>query len=454
MDCSMPAAGCPDERTLRDFVLGRLSEPTAGDLESHLVDCPKCGRTMDAVGGHDSLMETLGQARALASQPAPQLLNLVQRLKELPANVAAMAATRTPLPDRTPGPDTAIGEHFSEVVADIRRRLAPPTEAGHLGQLGQYSVVRPLGAGGMGVVFEAEDLQLRRRVALKTVRPALADNPAARQRFLREARALAGLSHDHIVPVYHYGEDRGILFLAMALLQGETLDTRLARVGRLTPAEALRIGSETAAGLAAAHEHGLIHRDIKPSNLWLEADSGRVKILDFGLATEFARLEALTSDFSFYGFARQATGRKYGVPAPLLPGGRRVPSAPQVVDRELYEMTTGGAAITESLQQKRMLQASGPDKGERRWKVETVPGIEIAAHPWKKLRGDRRPDSEPLARLVPHDFYYLHFTDVRKLLALGDLMESWGTELIHLYEFQSRDVRLRDRRPTGCRGGP
>jgi hypothetical protein len=153
-----------------------------------------------------------------------------------------------------------------------------------MGRLGPYRIVRLLGTGGMGVVFEAEDVALQRRVALKVIRPSLAVSPNARHRFLREARVTAALAHDHIVAIYQVGEDRGVLFLAMPLLKGETLEDRLQREGKPPLAEVLRIGRETAEGLAAAHEARLIHRDIKPRNIWLEERSGRVKLLDFGLA--------------------------------------------------------------------------------------------------------------------------------------------------------------------------
>ena len=99
----------------------------------------------------------------------------------------------------------------------------------------------------------------------------------------------AALEHDHIVPIYQVGEDRGVPFLAMPLLREARLDDRLARA-LLPLAEILRIGREIAAGLAAAHERGLIHRDIKPANIWLEAETGRVKILDFGLARPATRI--------------------------------------------------------------------------------------------------------------------------------------------------------------------
>jgi serine/threonine protein kinase len=163
------------------------------------------------------------------------------------------------------------------------RFLAPAKGADELGWLGGYRVMKVLGAGGMGVVFEAEDPKLKRRVALKVLKPALAEGQAARQRFLREAQAIAALEHDHIVAIHQVAEDNGVPFLAMPLLRGETLQDRLQHTGALPLAEVLRIAREMALGLAVAHEHGLIHRDVKPANVLL-SDEGEVKILDFGLA--------------------------------------------------------------------------------------------------------------------------------------------------------------------------
>jgi serine/threonine protein kinase len=137
----------------------------------------------------------------------------------------------------------------------------------------------------MGVVFQAEDAHLRRPVALKVMRPHLAASDEYHRRFLREARLTAAIEHEHIVTVYEVGEDRGVPFLAMQLLQGETLEARLARAGgRLPLPEVLRVGRQIAEGLAAAHARGLVHRDIKPANVWLEGRRGRVRIVDFGLA--------------------------------------------------------------------------------------------------------------------------------------------------------------------------
>jgi len=174
--------------------------------------------------------------------------------------------------------------HASSKDQKLCSFLAPAQAADELGRLGPYRVLKVLGAGGMGVVFRAEDPQLQRLVALKAMLPDLAANESARQRFLREARAAAKLKHDHIVSIYQVGEDRGAPFLAMEFLEGEALEDRLKREGKLPMAEVTRIGREIAEGLQAAHEHGLIHRDIKPGNVWLEGKRGRAKILDFGLA--------------------------------------------------------------------------------------------------------------------------------------------------------------------------
>jgi serine/threonine protein kinase len=172
-----------------------------------------------------------------------------------------------------------------------------------MGRMGPYRVLRVLGGGGMGVVFEALEPQLERRVALKAMRPALAANEVARRRFLREARTVASLQHDHVVTIHQVGEERGVPFLVMPLLQGESLEDRLKREGRLPPAEVFRLGREVAEGLAAAHALGLVHRDVKPGNIWLEARAGepgalatggRVKLLDFGLARPVEQGEAIT----------------------------------------------------------------------------------------------------------------------------------------------------------------
>jgi formylglycine-generating enzyme required for sulfatase activity/serine/threonine protein kinase len=212
--------------------------------------------------------------------------------------------------------------------------LAPPQAADELGRLGSFRVLRVLGRGGMGLVFAAEDVLMRRRVALKVMLPDVAVQPQARERFLREARAAGNLSHDHIIAIFHVGEDNGVPFLVMPLLKGETLEARLRRERRLPLAEVVRIGVEMSEGLAAAHAEGLIHRDVKPANVWLEEPGDRVKLLDFGLARLGTAADKLTR-----------TGGVLGTPAYMAPEqtGGEAESRSDVFSLGvvLYEMTAG-----------------------------------------------------------------------------------------------------------------
>ena len=162
--------------------------------------------------------------------------------------------------------------------------LARPEASDELGRLGKYRILKILGAGGMGVVYQAEDPQLKRTVAIKAMLPTFSKSASAGKRFLREAQALAAVEHDHIVRIYQVDEDRGVPFLAMEFLKGAHLEDRLTRGPELRLTEIVRIGREVAEALGAAHAAELIHRDIKPRNIWLEARRDRVKVFDFGLA--------------------------------------------------------------------------------------------------------------------------------------------------------------------------
>jgi len=149
---------------------------------------------------------------------------------------------------------------------------------------GRYAVERELGRGGMGVVFLARDLTLDRPVAIKLLAPALAADGGSRERFLREARAAARLSHPNIVPI-HSVEDHGeVVFFVMAYVDGETLGQRVRRAGPLPRAQASRIMQEVAWALGLAHAVGTVHRDVKPDNILIERATGRALVMDFGIA--------------------------------------------------------------------------------------------------------------------------------------------------------------------------
>ena len=153
--------------------------------------------------------------------------------------------------------------------------------------ISHFLVGEPLASGGMGIVYRAEDLQLRRPVALKFLLPYTQLTDSSKDRFLREARAAGALDHPNLCPIYEIGESSAGLFLAMPLYGGETLRDRLARDGTIAANDALAIASQIAAGLHSAHAAGIVHRDIKPGNIMLLPD-GTAKILDFGLAKERA----------------------------------------------------------------------------------------------------------------------------------------------------------------------
>jgi serine/threonine protein kinase/regulation of enolase protein 1 (concanavalin A-like superfamily) len=303
---------CPTPREIRQVLLGRLPEARLEILETHLEGCAHCQQVLDRLEVEGPL------GRVLKEQSPDGACSDGELGEEVGELVEQLERLGTPWSLGSSGSaSSAAGP------ADVNEFpfLAPAQAADELGRLVQYRVLELLGTGGMGLVFRAQDTHLQRLVALKVLRPRYARKPEARERFLREARAMAAVKHDNITTIFQVGEVaapspsplphpggegrvRGtepVPFLAMELLEGESLADWLRRHGRPPSALVARLGRQMAAGLAAAHAHGLIHRDIKPANLWLEAPPGwadeppparralaavgRVKLLDFGLAT-------------------------------------------------------------------------------------------------------------------------------------------------------------------------
>jgi urea transport system substrate-binding protein len=318
--------------------------PTAQveSLVHHFLRCSPCRETLKSLNFADSIVLRL-QSTRLSSSDAER-----ERIDGLILALGRSSAEASPSWDA--GPDTVDSRGRQGRAADDawRALLRPPTGPDELGWLGDYRVLRLLGRGGMGVVLEAEDSNLKRRVALKILHGNMPDPVASRDRFLQEARSAAAVKDDHIVTIYQVGQINDVAFLAMELLQGESLETRLLRKGRLPLPELLRIARETAQGLATAHDQGLIHRDVKPANLWLESRpggrethviGGRVKILDFGLARPTRGDVRLT-----------ALGQILGTPqymAPEQARGERVDARADLFSLGcvIYQMATGKQAF-------------------------------------------------------------------------------------------------------------
>lgn len=290
-------------------------------------------------------------------------------------------------------------------------------------------MLQVLGAGGMGMVFLAEDTKLQRRVALKVIKPELLRRPDLHERFLSEARAIAKIEHDNIVAIFQVDDRGGVPFLAMPLLQGESLEERLHAAAPLSIDAILSIGREIAAGLQAAHERGLVHRDIKPSNIWLESGSPgsgrgvlgkgmlpsghaprtkhqalpRVKILDFGLACSLASDQAGQGNIEgtpAYMSPERAQGMPIDVRSDLFSLGSvlyrmttgKQPFKGQTIVQTLYQLTTEEPAPPQTLNRRlprdfaaliQRLLAKNPDQrpASAQEVVEAITAIEQARQP-------------------------------------------------------------------------
>jgi serine/threonine protein kinase len=285
----------------------RVPESAAGKKGK----CPRCGAIIAIPAG----APPIEKAALPAAEPPEAAPPAAPTPAPADPSDAATVASNVPPGDQAATRPPEPGDELSPGAVNFSF-LAPPQAPDELGRLGPYRILKVLGHGGMGVVFCAEDVGLGRQVAVKAMLPEVANKPAARERFLREARTAAAIEHDHIVPIYHVGEDRGVPYIAMPLLRGTSLEDWLRNQppGPLPLPLILRLGRQMAEGLAAAHAHGLIHRDIKPANIWLESrargsggdssplmiepgrliDACRVKILDFGLARSSAGAQQLT----------------------------------------------------------------------------------------------------------------------------------------------------------------
>lgn len=253
---SLPTNTC-DLQILDSFLSGVLAESESGSLHQHLETCKSCREYLDDSAADTQTWTDIGGL--LRSDPIDQEEFLVS---------AGAQSTRN------------IPERVNSIVA----ALTPSEFPDHLGRLGIYEVTGVVGAGSTGVVLKAIDPSLDRTVAIKVLSPVLASSGAARKRFERESKAAAAVIHPNVVPIHGVSSDSKLSYLVMAFAGGESLQNRLSNHGPMDTIEVLRIGSQIAAGLAAAHDQGLVHRDIKPANIIMKENVERIAITDFGLA--------------------------------------------------------------------------------------------------------------------------------------------------------------------------
>jgi hypothetical protein len=273
---------CPGREQLREVLAGVQPAGNSVEIEQHLLTCERCSKQAETLFPAEDITALLAHGSQTPAMPdeAAVVEQLIDQAKRWHAVAQSALPDQTMLEGTAGDLDVAVENRAPALDLSF---LQPALAADELGRLGGYRVLQVLGSGGMGIVFRAEDPRLKRQVALKAMKPGIAAQHTAARRFLREAEAIAALEHDHIVTIYQVGEDAGIPFIAMQLLRGESLQQRLDRGDQLDLQEVVRIGSEIASGLQAAHARGLIHRDIKPDNIWLQEGTGRVRILDFGL---------------------------------------------------------------------------------------------------------------------------------------------------------------------------
>jgi serine/threonine-protein kinase len=249
-----------DENRLRSFLDDDMPELEQAELNTHLDNCATCQRTLERLAAGSELWADLRQLKG------------------------AFQHSQEPSRDATESHDAPVRPHPAAQRDRSLDFLAPSLAPGSLGRLGPYEVTELLGRGGFGVVVKALDPGLNRVVAIKVLAPELATSGAARARFAREARAAAAVVHEHVVAIHSVDTWNNLPYLVMPFVAGNSLQDRVDRDGPLGIREVLRIGMQTALGLAAAHQQGLIHRDVKPSNILLENGVERVKLTDFGLA--------------------------------------------------------------------------------------------------------------------------------------------------------------------------
>jgi len=242
---------CFDGTHLSKFLHEQLSEKDESSVILHLNDCPECQSTLESVAADGALWSDLHEHFRDGNH------------------------------DTHPARGTTPRDQIVDSVMDF---LGPTDNPNMMGRLGSYEVCGIVGRGSTGIVLKAFEPRLNRYVAIKVLAPNFASSGSARARFEREARAVAAVAHEHVVPIFAVDEFRNLPYLVMQYAGGGSLQQRIELKGPLDACEVVRVGMQVASGLAAAHAQGIVHRDVKPANVMLEGGVERAMVTDFGLA--------------------------------------------------------------------------------------------------------------------------------------------------------------------------
>ena len=254
---------CPSAM-LSSFLEDSLPEQATAEIESHLESCELCReRLKDETGG-----------RAFWST--------VSELSDDQLDEDWLGAAGPAQPDSES--KNYRESRLSAIFESVKPMLGPSDDPRSAGRIGNYEVTGMIGSGGMGVVLKAKDQSLDRVVAIKLLAPHLATFESSRQRFRREAKAAAAVKHDGIISIHGVDAHNGVPYFVMPYEAGPSLQQRIESQGPMSLEEALRVASQIASALDAAHQTGLVHRDIKPSNILLAPGTERALLTDFGLA--------------------------------------------------------------------------------------------------------------------------------------------------------------------------
>ncbi|MEM6689559.1 MAG: serine/threonine-protein kinase [Planctomycetota bacterium] len=267
---------CPNDEELHRLCCETIATDREESLLAHISQCTDCQTTISKASD-----ELAGYAPTLATMTiagvSDELQSRMLKLKAKPA----------------------IASHDdSTTFEDLKPWLNKG--ASEIGRIGHYDLLRFLGRGGMGLVFEAHDTHLKRRVAVKVMSPSMLVDQTYSERFLREARAAASINHPIVVTIFEVSKTKQLPYMAMEFIEGESVQDYLDRGSRFDMEDVFKIGEQVADGLAAAHGKGVVHRDIKPANVLMCSRTGEAKITDFGLAYQASEV-ALTQTGTILG---------------------------------------------------------------------------------------------------------------------------------------------------------